>query len=75
MRAYFLLDFKPHLILAHVRFKNGYTKTSPEFIQRIWSKMRAYFVLDFKPHLILAHVRFKNDYTKYPQNVSIEYGV
>ena len=26
MRAYFILDFKPHLILAHVRFKNDYTK-------------------------------------------------
>ena len=25
MRAYFILDFKPHLILAHVRFKNDYT--------------------------------------------------
>ena len=32
---------QPHLISAHVRFKNDYAKTSSECILRIWFKMHA----------------------------------
>ena len=37
----YILAFNPHLRLAHVRFKNDYTKPSTECIHRIWSKMSA----------------------------------
>ena len=36
-----LLFLKPHLLLAHERFKNDYANFSSECIHRIWSKMRA----------------------------------